>query len=261
MRIGVLTRPFISEVNFEVLNSLFGDEHFNICLAIVDSKRALSIKKKILKNLKKGRGGYIFIMMIQSFLSKNEKRHAIKDICYSRGIDIIETNDPYSNDFLSEVQKYNLDILILINGFGIIKKGLLNITPGGILSYHHGNMRKYRGMPPAFWELYNNEKEIGVTVQKLDEGLDCGIPITEKTFQIQKDDTLQSLRKRIYIESVDMMKTALQKLSVSNAAFTKIDTLGKIYSLPNLRQWIILNFKLALRCIKNIFNNLNSKMY
>lgn len=39
-----------------------------------------------------------------------------------------------------------------------------------MLSYHHGDMRRYRGQPPGFWELYNGEREIGVTVQRLAAG-------------------------------------------------------------------------------------------
>ena len=35
-------------------------------------------------------------------------------------------------------------------------------------------------MPPAFWELYNGEKEMGLTVQKLSVNLDSGSPLVEK---------------------------------------------------------------------------------
>jgi methionyl-tRNA formyltransferase len=71
------------------------------------------------------------------------------------------------------------DLLLLIGGFGIIKAPLLDLAPQGVLSYHHGDMREYRGQPPAFWELYNGEKPNRVTVQRLSPGIDCGQPIVE----------------------------------------------------------------------------------
>ncbi|MFH0894549.1 MAG: formyltransferase family protein [Bacteroidota bacterium] len=176
----------------------------------------------------------------------------VKNICQSKGIQTIETASPYSAEILSKISTIKPDVLILINGFGIIKKDMLSIAPLGILSYHHGDMRKYRGMPPAFWELYNNEKEIGVTVQKLEPGLDCGIPMDEMKFRIRKTESLKSLQKRIYRESTDMMHRSLINISNPDFKITRIESFGKVYTLPNFRQWLVLQVKVLLRKILNM---------
>jgi methionyl-tRNA formyltransferase len=252
MKIGILTKPFISGINYKVLNSIFEDGDFQISLTIIDNRPELSLKKKIVKNIRRGRGGYILVMFFKKIFSKKKNSYSIIDICQSKGIDTIETISLYSSETTTKIRSYDLDILVLINGFGIIKKEILNITPLGILSYHHGNMRIYRGMPPVFWELYNNEKEIGVTVQKLGSGLDSGIPIEEKTFIIDRNDTIKSLQERIYNESVDMMHKALIKVSNPEFKPVIIESFGKVYTLPNLRQWLILNIKLIVRRINNL---------
>ena len=100
----------------------------------------------------------------------------------------------------------------MIGGFGILKPPLLDLAPQGTLSYHHGDMRRYRGQPPAFWELYNGERSIGVTVQRLSPGIDCGQPIAERLFPIREDDTLRSLSNRIFAGSADMMIEAVRRL-------------------------------------------------
>jgi methionyl-tRNA formyltransferase len=102
-------------------------------------------------------------------------------------------------------------------------------------------------MPPALWELYNHEKEMGVTVQVLAPGLDCGLPVVEKTIEILPKDDLASLRKRAFKESEPMLVDALRKLSNPGFKPQKIEKLGKVYTLPNLRQWIALNFKILWR--------------
>lgn len=247
MKIGILTKPVITGINFKVLNTILEDKSFQVSLAIIDCRPKLSLRKKILKNLKRGRGGYILIMFFNKPFFKNGKNFKTSEICKSKGIGIIETDSPYSSETISRIREHNLDILLLINGYGIIKKELLTIAPLGILSYHHGNMRKYRGMPPAFWELYNNEKEIGVTVQKLETGLDCGIPVVERSVHIGKKDTLSSLNQRIYNEGVDMMHDALIKLSDPDFKPEKIESFGKVYTLPNLRQWFIFKMKILFR--------------
>jgi folate-dependent phosphoribosylglycinamide formyltransferase PurN len=247
MRIGLLTSDSLSEFRLNTLKPIIEDDSFSIEVAIIDSRPTKSLVQKLKKNIRLGRGGYILIMALQSILSKKEISENTRTFCANNGIAVIETKEPYSGDAIDNIKKFNLDVLLLIGGFGIIKEPLLIITPLGVLSYHHGNMREYRGMPPALWELYNNEKEMGVTVQVLAPGLDCGTPIIEKSIEIQPKDSLKSLKNRAFKESEDMMYDALRKLSSPDFKPNKIERLGKVYTLPNLRQWIILNIKILWR--------------
>ena len=102
-------------------------------------------------------------------------------------------------------------------------------------------------MPPALWEIYNNETEMGMTVQILTPGLDCGTPIEEKTIEIYAKDSFSSLETRAYKESEGMMYRALKKLNDPSFAPEKIDKFGEVYTLPNLTQWIVLNFRILKR--------------
>lgn len=166
-------------------------------------------------------------MALQRIFLKKGLSINTKEFCNKKEISVIETQEPYSLYTIENIKKYNLDLLILVGGFGIVKESLLKVTPIGVLSYHHGNMRKYRGMPPAFWELYNNEKEMGVTVQILSLGLDNGIPIEEKTIEIRKNDSLKSLQNRAYKQSVNMLYNALKKFRTINSRPKKLIILGK----------------------------------
>lgn len=250
IKIGLLASSSLSDFRIKTLKPILADNNFLIKVAIIDKRPKLSIKQKFKKNLKRGRGGYIIIMALKSFFSKNNFSISTIEYCQNNNIDLIETNEPYSQSTIEKIKEYDLDLLILTGGFGIIKKKILDIPPLGVLSYHHGDMRKYRGMPPALWELYNNEKEMGVTVQVLSPGLDSGIPIEEKKIAISKKDTLQKLQKRASDESVDMLYKALMKLSKVDYEPTKIDKFGKVYTLPNLRQWLILNIRILWRKLK-----------
>tara|TARA_B100000941_G_C28200178_1_gene396412 strand:- start:55 stop:636 length:582 start_codon:yes stop_codon:yes gene_type:complete len=163
---------------------------------------------------------------------------------------LLTTPDLYLENTIDKISSYNLDVILLIGNFGIIREPLISLVPKGILSYHHGDMRKYRGMPPAFWELYNGESEMGLTVQRLSSKLDLGSPIVEKKVKIKANDSLSKLKKRAYFESKDMMYTALNKISKSRPIESALINAGKIYTLPNLKQWLILNFKVFFRKIK-----------
>jgi len=247
IKIGLLTSSSISDFRFKTLKPILADNNFSIKVAIIDKRPKLTLKQKLKKNLKRGRGGYILIMALNSLFSKKRDYISTVEFCRNNHINIIETNDLYTRETIDKIKEYDLDLLILVGGFGIIKKILLEITPLGVLPYHHGDMRKYRGMPPGLWELYNNEEEMGVTVQILSPGLDCGIPIEEKKIRISKNDTLKTLQNKASIESIDMLYKALLKLSNKSYNPEKIEKFGRVYTLPNLHQWIVLHLRLLWR--------------
>jgi methionyl-tRNA formyltransferase len=232
------------------LMPILKDKSFSIEFAVIDDSPEKSITQKIIKNLRKGRGGYILIMAFQSFLTRKEATVNTEEFCKENGISVHKTKDIYSTESIDIIRKISPDILLLIGGYGILKEPLLSLTRMGVLSYHHGDMRKYRGQPPAFWELYSNEKEMGITVQILTSGLDCGIPVEEKTLEIKKDDTLKKLQNRATKESENMMYQALKKLSDPDFIPSKIETFGKVYTIPNLRQWITLHVRILRRWVK-----------
>jgi methionyl-tRNA formyltransferase len=238
MKIALLTSPRLSDFRIASLNPILNDTRFTVDTAIIDNRPGKTLPEKIRSNLKKGRGGYILVMAFQKLFGKKEITTDTEKFCNEHRILVYHTNDIYSQEALEFIRKKNLDVLLLIDGFGIIKEPLLSIAPHGILSYHHGNMRKYRGQPPAFWELYNGDKEMGVTVQILTDGLDCGIPAIEKTIAINSGDTVKKLTERAYRESIPMMYEALVKIENGVRLPDKIENPGKIYTIPNLRQWM-----------------------
>jgi len=247
MRIGLLTSNSLSKFKLSTLEPILEDDFFSIKVAMIDDRPKESNMQKLKKNIKRGRGGFILIMALQSISPKKEISINTIEFCKNNGIDVIKTNNPYSSESIENLRKYELDIILLVNGYGIIKEPLLSLAPLGILSYHHGNMRKFRGMPPAFWELYNNEKEMGVTVQILASGIDCGTPIEEMIIEIKRNDNLKSLQNRANQESANMMYQALKKLANPDIIPQKIENFGEVYTLPNLRQWITLKLKVMRR--------------
>lgn len=247
MKILVLSGTALDNFEKQVMERVLADPSFKIVAALIDDRPRPSFKKRFLKNLKRGRGGYMFIMFYKRLRAKTEHSTPSVDYFFSKGIPCLKTTQPYTSHTVELISPFGAEIAILLGGFGIIKEPLLSCAPGGILSYHHGDMRKYRGQPPAFWELYNNEKEVGVTLQKLSAGLDKGVPIVELSIPIEKQDTEVTLEKRVYDLSTEMMHTALQRMQDPNFTPPVIDYFGKIYTIPNLRQYLLLKTKLFLR--------------
>ena len=69
-------------------------------------------------------------------------------------------------------------------GNELFKKELINIPYYGVINLHTSLLPKYRGLMPSFWVLKNNEKETGVSVFFVDEGIDSGPIIVQKKIRL-----------------------------------------------------------------------------
>jgi len=245
----LLCSKSLNSFEIKTLHPFFKTSQHKICACVIDDRQEKSFFQKIKRHLKKGRGGYVIIMALKFLFKKKSKFSDTARFMKIKNIPLIFAKNIYSKDKLNEIKRFKPDLIILLSGFGILKKPLLELCKYGVLSYHHGDMRKYRGQPPAFWELYNNEKEMGITVQKLSEGMDCGEPIVEKTTPIKCYDALVSLKRRAYEESVDMMFKAVSLIEDTNFIPQKIKQYGKLYTLPNFFQWLMFNLKIINKLI------------
>jgi len=83
----------------------------------------------------------------------------------------------FSQYFRSEdvetIRSYNLDFILRF-AFGIIRGEILQAARYGVWSFHHGDERKYRGGPPAFWEIFSDDPVTGAILQRLTDRLDGG---------------------------------------------------------------------------------------
>lgn len=115
-------------------------------------------------------------------------------------------------------------------GFGFLVGPILSELEYGVLSYHHGDIREYRGRPMGFWEFIHGEKTAGVTVQQLTEELDAGKVAASETVDISDQYTWESIKQELYRASDDVIIDAVR--AVQDGDIQEPKTLGQLYSTP-----------------------------
>jgi methionyl-tRNA formyltransferase len=116
------------------------------------------------------------------------------------------------------LKEYQPDLLISIGGNQIFKRPLLDLATFGCVNLHTALLPKYRGLMPSFWVLKNNEKDTGVSVFFVDEGIDSGPILVQKKVEIgdRSQEELISHTKQIgmecIIESVELIQKGGYKL-------------------------------------------------
>jgi methionyl-tRNA formyltransferase len=247
MKVFVLTPPELGTFAQKALAPFESSTTHRLCGCAVDGRPPRPTGERLRAHLRRGRGGYMVVMAANRRRRRRAPTLPAAEFCRRNRIALIETDEPYSAETLEAIRAHSPDVLVLIGGFGILKQPLLELAPHGVLSYHHGDMRRYRGQPPGLWELYNGEHEMGVTVQRLGATVDAGEPIIERTVPIERRDTVRSLQARASERSAEMLYEAVCRLEDPNFRSERIEQFGLVYTLPNLRQWLRLNARIAIR--------------
>lgn len=127
----------------------------------------------------------------------------------SNGINVLK---PIGRDNLKDLIKtLNPEIVITIAYGQIIPEDLLNLPKYGWINVHFSSLPRWRGAAPVQWAILSSDTESGVTVFKLDKGMDTGPVYLTKTVSIEPDETTELLLTRLSNIGADL---AIQSLAV-----------------------------------------------
>lgn len=107
-------------------------------------------------------------------------------ICIQHKIKIHTFDKPNLTEQLSEFQKNTNADLVLVLGFPYkISAVALEKPPLGFYNIHFGQLPKYGGSFPVFWQIKNQEKSGVLTIHKMDDSFDSGPIAIELSLQIE----------------------------------------------------------------------------
>ena len=86
----------------------------------------------------------------------------------------------------------------IVAGFSqIFQKNLIDLPTFGTINLHAGPLPKYRGGSPLNWQIINGEKYIGISLIKMNEGIDEGLILKEKNFLLKEKDDIQTVHNKV----------------------------------------------------------------
>ena len=143
----------------------------------------------------------------------------------SNGINVLK---PIGRDNLKDVIKtLNPEIVITIAYGQIIPEDLLNLPKYGWINVHFSSLPRWRGAAPVQWAILSSDTESGVTVFKLDKGMDTGPVYLTKTVSIYPNETTELLLTRLSniganlaIQSLAVIQSGTEPVAQLNSGVT-----------------------------------------
>lgn len=129
----------------------------------------------------------------------------VKDLASKARLPVLQPERARAEDFLAHLRTLTPD-LIAVAAYGqILPKALLELPLHGCLNVHTSLLPKYRGAAPIQWAILNGDAETGVTIMKMDAGLDTGEILTQHKTPITDKDTAQTLHDRLAEMGADLL--------------------------------------------------------
>lgn len=190
MRIVIITQddPFYLPGNLHYLLQHLPDQT-EVVACVVSKVSPFGKKESFLAKARRTYdvfGARFFLHYSLRYLaSKLPGRKKVRSVLENHGVTELEiTGSLNSEESLNKLRDQAPDLLISIAGNEIFRKPLIELAPKGCLNLHTALLPKYRGLMPSFWVLKNGEKETGVSVFYVDEGIDSGEILVQDRIEI-----------------------------------------------------------------------------
>jgi len=129
----------------------------------------------------------------------------VKLLAQELKIPVIQPEKLRQPEAMEQLRLWNPD-LIVVTAFGqILKKDVLYLPRFGCLNVHASLLPRWRGAAPINAAILHGDEETGITIMKMDVGLDTGPILTQRSIPLTREDTAGSVFEKLSHLGADLL--------------------------------------------------------
>ena len=136
----------------------------------------------------------------------------VKEAALKHGLPVYQPKKVRDPEVVRKLRETEADAMVVIAFGQIIPKEILEMKRYGCINVHASLLPKYRGAAPIQWAVIDGEKESGVTIMQMDEGLDTGDMLLKGSLTLAPDETGGSLFDRLSTLGAELCVEALERM-------------------------------------------------
>jgi methionyl-tRNA formyltransferase len=133
----------------------------------------------------------------------------VKDVALAAGVPVIQPQRLREPAAMAQLQAWAPDVIVVAAFGQILKPAVLDLPPHGCLNVHASLLPRHRGAAPIPAAIIAGDAETGITLMRMDPGLDTGPILAQRRLPIQPDDTTASLSARLAQTGADLLVDSL----------------------------------------------------
>ena len=177
----------------EVLNHLVENGILPSCLFTIPQEFSISYSKSKVKNY-----NYSNLEVIAN--KNNIPCYYIESSEFGKKI----------TDYFDIINDIKPDVILIMGWYYMIPKKIRDIATYGAWGIHGSMLPNYAGGAPLVWAIINGEEETGVSLFRLDDGVDDGDIIAQEKIKIEEDDSIKEVYQKVSNVSKEILLNALQ---------------------------------------------------
>ena len=159
----------------------------------------------------------------------------VKEEAVRRGIPVFQPEKARHPDAVARIAAEAPDLIVVAAYGHILPKSILDIPRLGCINVHASLLPRYRGAAPINWAVARGETVTGITIMRMDEGMDTGPMLYVREMPIGEDDTAETLFSKLSIVGAEALREALRKLREGTLDGTPQDAALATYA-PRLKK-------------------------
>ncbi|WP_456407631.1 methionyl-tRNA formyltransferase [Caldithrix abyssi] len=184
------------------------------------------------------------------------KPSPVKQLAVDLGLPVLQPVKLRDPQFVEQLKQFNADAFVVV-AFKILPPEVFNIPPKGTVNLHASLLPRYRGAAPINWAIINGETETGVTTILINERVDEGNMLLQKSVPIAPDMTAGELHDLLAEIGADVLVETLNRLEANDIVPVKQDE-GKATRAPKITREIChLNFNQTAQKVHNWIRGLS----
>ena len=137
---------------------------------------------------------------------------ATKAWARARRVPVLQPEKVRDGRLAAELSRLAPELLVVVAYGRILGPDLLRLAPHGAVNVHASLLPRHRGAAPVQWAIAAGDRETGVTVMQMDEGLDTGDVLLQRSAPVLPEDDADSLARRLSALGGEALVEALSLL-------------------------------------------------
>ena len=147
----------------------------------------------------------------------------VKEYALSKGLKVYQPNKIKEKEEVEILKTIPADIYVVAAFGQFLSEEILNLPKYGCINAHGSLLPALRGASPIQRSIINGDKETGITVMKMDKGMDSGDIIKKESLPILDSDNETSLYNKLAELGARMVVEVLPEIEAGTATYTKQD--------------------------------------
>jgi methionyl-tRNA formyltransferase len=143
---------------------------------------------------------------------------AVKVAAEAAGLPVLQPLKLKGTDFAEVLSRYRPEVAVVTAYGRILPVDVLSVPTRGSLNVHASLLPRWRGAAPIQWAIAEGDTQTGVCLMQMEAGLDTGPVLAARTEAIGKDDTTESLGKRLSALGGELLRDALPRFLAGQLA-------------------------------------------